>query len=91
MIRCQPLYLQPTKDAPASTGATDCVVSVFNDNSSHFCIDEVNVTMGPSCTSSTKGGRKQAIQSPSLCRTLGYTIPAEPLVNSSSPRIWEVV
>jgi hypothetical protein len=52
---------------------------------------KVNVTMGPSCTFSTKGGRKQAIQTPSLCRTLGYTIPAEPLVNSLSPSVWESV
>ena len=31
--------------------------------------------------------RKQAMQTPPLCRTLGYTIPAEPLVNSCSPSI----
>jgi hypothetical protein len=50
---------------------------------------KVNVTMGPSCTFSTKGGRKQAIQTPFLWRTLGYTMPAEPLVNSLSPSVWE--
>lgn len=52
---------------------------------------KVNVTIGPSCTFSTKGGRKQTIQTPFLCRTLGYTIPAEPLVSSLSPSAWEVV
>ncbi len=52
---------------------------------------KVNVTIGPSCTLSTKGGRKQARQMPPFCRTLGYTIPAEPLVNSLSPSDWEVV
>ena len=52
---------------------------------------KVNVTIGPSWTFSTKGGRKQAIQTPSLCRTVGYTIPAEPLVNSLSPSVWETM
>ena len=52
---------------------------------------KVNVTIGPSCTFNTKGGRKQAMQTPSLCRTLGYTMPAEPLVNSLSPSVWEAV
>ena len=50
---------------------------------------KVNVTIGPSRTFRTKGGRKQAIQTPSVRRTLGYTIPAEPLVKSVSPSVWE--
>lgn len=50
---------------------------------------KVKVTIGPSRTLSTKGGRKQAMQAPSFCRTLGYTIPAEPLVSSLSPSAWE--
>ena len=49
---------------------------------------KVNVTIGLSRTFRTKGGRKQAIQTPSVRRTLGCTIPAEPLEgNPGSPRL----
>jgi hypothetical protein len=49
----------------------------------------VNVTLCAARPLSTRGGRKQATQKPSLCRTLGYTIPAEPLVKRLSPSSWE--
>src|SRR5579872_753230 len=50
---------------------------------------KVNVTLGPSCTLSTNGGRKQTILTPALCLTLGYKIPADPLVSNRTPRAWE--
>jgi hypothetical protein len=51
----------------------------------------VNFTIDPSRTFNTSGGRKHAIQTPPSRRTLGYTIPAEPLVNSFIPSACETL